>query len=362
VRARKLVRWQPGTRTGEGGGVEGIEWAFACNSFTGGIAVGMIMALRGHKLDHQAGRTSRFSARTVVWLGPAAAVLILGLALASPPTIPAVPERPDAPLSSWLAQPDARKRLIVAHEGASTLRIPANSLASFQRAAALGANVMELDVRFSSDGAPFVFHDEQVTFLRSPGCAGRVVSQTPAAELARCALLPSLSQKILPLEALVRWARGRTMLQIDLKDLDAIAPLVDCLRRLDALSFCYLSLTAWHAVQHRDVLDRCPELRLSLRLRTVKQLEAVLAGDRPPQVFMVEIDGQLDRPATPDELKGWIARMHSAGLKVMVSGDKVLASTRSQLQLLKQGYDAVLSYDVPNGVEAARRFREIPTP
>jgi hypothetical protein len=161
---------------------------------------------------------------------------------------------------------------------------------------------------------------------------------------------------------LVRWARGRTMLQIDLKDLEGIGRLVDCLRRLDALSFSYLSLTAWHAAQHRDVLGRCPELRLSLRLRTVKELEAVLAGDRPPQTFMVEINGQLDRPLTPDELEGWIARMHSAGLKVMASGDKVLASTRSHLQLFRQGYDAVLSYDVPNGVEAARHFEQARTP
>jgi len=322
----------------------------------------MIMALQDQRVGRPPGHVRRFSPRTLVWSAIGAGVLTLGLALAIPPTIPAVRERPDATLSSWLARPEARKRLIVAHEGASSLRIPANSLASFQRAAALGADAMELDVRFSSDAEPFVFHDEEITFFRSPGCAGRVVSQTASAELARCTLLPSLSQKILPLEALVRWARGRTMLQIDVKDLEAIAPLVDCLRRLDALSFSYLSLTAWHAAQHKDVLGRCPDLRLSLRLRTVKQLEAVLAGDRLPQVFMVEIDGHLDRPVSPDELKGWIARLHSAGLKVMASGDKVLASTRCQLQLLSQGYDVVLSYAAPNGVEAARRFRATPTP
>jgi glycerophosphoryl diester phosphodiesterase len=299
----------------------------------------------------------RFSARTLVWLAIGAGVLTLGVALAIPPKIPAVPERPGATLSSWLAQPAGRKPLIVAHEGASTLRVPSNSLASFQRAAALGADVMELDVRFSADGVPIVIHDEEVPFFRSPGCTGMIVAHTAAADLARCSLFPSLSQKILSLDELVRWARGRTMLEIDLKDMEAIGPLADRLRRLDSLSFCYLSLTAWQAGQNRDVLERFPGLRLSLRIRAVKQIEDVLTAPRLPQVFMVEIDGpSLDRKFTSDELRGWIARLHAAGLNVMASGDKVLASTRSHLQLLRQGYDAVLSYDVPNGVEAARRF------
>ncbi|HVN32490.1 MAG TPA: glycerophosphodiester phosphodiesterase family protein [Thermoanaerobaculaceae bacterium] len=322
----------------------------------------MTMARLDQWVARPPGRVRRFSPRTVVWLAIGAGVLTLGLALAIPPTIPAVRERPDATLSSWLAGPGTRRPLIVAHEGAPSLRIPSNSLASFQRAAALGAEVMELDVRFSADGVPIVIHDEKIPFFQAPGCAGTIVSRTAAADLTRCSLFPSLSQKILPLDELVRWARGRTILEIDLKELDAIGPLADRLHRLDALSFCYISLTAWHAAQHRAVLDRRPDLRLSLRLRTVRQLEAVVAGDRPAQVFMVEIDGSLDRPVTPDELEGWIARIHSAGLKVMASGDKVLASTRSHLQLLSQGYDAVLSYDVPNGVEAARRFREAPTP
>jgi glycerophosphoryl diester phosphodiesterase len=307
------------------------------------------------------GRVRRAHARTVVLAGVGAGLVALGIALTIPPMVPPVPPRPDALVAACLSRPGCVRPFVVGHKGAPSLRVPSNSLASFQRATALGANVVEVDVRFSSDGVPVVVHEETIPFFRSPGCAGKLVSRTPAAELAQCRLFPSPTQRIPPLEDLIRWARGRTMIQIDLKDLDKIGLLAERLRRLDAGGFCYLSLTVWHAGLLRGVLERFPELPLSLRIRTVKQFEDVLAGDRLPQVFMVEIDTTLDRPVAPDELERLIARTHSAGLKVLVSGSQVFGSEESHLKLFRQGYDAVLSYDVPNGVEAARRFeRESP--
>jgi glycerophosphoryl diester phosphodiesterase len=50
---------------------------------------------------------------------------------------------------------------IVAHRGASSTR-PENTLSSFEEAIALGAQIVELDVRLSSDGVPIVMHDPVV--------------------------------------------------------------------------------------------------------------------------------------------------------------------------------------------------------
>ena len=52
----------------------------------------------------------------------------------------------------------ARGPFVWAHRGASALA-PENSLASFQLAADLGANGIELDVRLTRDGAPVIVHD-----------------------------------------------------------------------------------------------------------------------------------------------------------------------------------------------------------
>ena len=61
---------------------------------------------------------------------------------------------------------EANSALCMAHRGASGYR-PGNSLAAFQYAAALGADMVELDVRRTQDGQIVVFHDSALS------CNGR---------------------------------------------------------------------------------------------------------------------------------------------------------------------------------------------
>jgi len=58
---------------------------------------------------------------------------------------------------------------LVAHRGGSLLA-PENTLAAFDRAAALGADAIETDVRLTRDRAVVVFHDDETTrLLGAPG-------------------------------------------------------------------------------------------------------------------------------------------------------------------------------------------------
>jgi glycerophosphoryl diester phosphodiesterase len=61
--------------------------------------------------------------------------------------------------------------LVVAHRGASSTH-PENTLASFEAALALGAPVLELDVRLSAEGIPVVLHDPDLS--RTTDGSGRV--------------------------------------------------------------------------------------------------------------------------------------------------------------------------------------------
>jgi glycerophosphoryl diester phosphodiesterase len=78
-------------------------------------------------------------------------------------------------------QKDAGRTLVIAHRGGAGLW-PENTLYAFERATALGVDVIETDVRATADGELVVFHDEGVQ--RTTDGTGRVGSLT-LAELKR---------------------------------------------------------------------------------------------------------------------------------------------------------------------------------
>ena len=78
-------------------------------------------------------------------------------------------------------QGDKGRLLVIAHRGGAGLW-PENTLYAFERAASLGVDVIETDVRATSDGEVVVMHDEHVG--RTTDGAGRVASMT-LAELKR---------------------------------------------------------------------------------------------------------------------------------------------------------------------------------
>ena len=76
--------------------------------------------------------------------------------------------------------------LVIAHRGGA-LEAPENSIESFERAIRIGCDGVELDVRQSRDGVPFVVHDRELR-ADSTGRAG-AVDDLGAAELSA---LPTL--------------------------------------------------------------------------------------------------------------------------------------------------------------------------
>jgi glycerophosphoryl diester phosphodiesterase len=64
----------------------------------------------------------------------------------------------------WFHRKPGAHPLVVAHRGGSGLA-PENTMAAFQSAVALGVDVIEFDLRQTSEGFPVVFHDETLDRL-----------------------------------------------------------------------------------------------------------------------------------------------------------------------------------------------------
>ena len=95
---------------------------------------------------------------------------------------------------------------------------PENSLTAFRNAVAIGADVVELDAKLTSDGVPVVMHD--ATLDRTTDCSGPVNGRT-AAQIAACRIdFPVASSEPVPsLAEVLAWARDEGVrLNLEIKN------------------------------------------------------------------------------------------------------------------------------------------------
>lgn len=171
-----------------------------------------------------------------------------------------------------MAQP-----FIIAHRGAPLLA-PENTLASFRAALVAGARAIELDVHVSRDGVPVVFHDHSLRRLTGDPrqITSRTWSQLRSLRVAGTERIPRLVD-------VLRFVRGRALVQIEIKRGAPVAPIVTAVRRARAERFAHLASFSGRIV--RDCAQLTPDLPRELiahRPRTpaglLKRMRAVGAG------------------------------------------------------------------------------------
>jgi glycerophosphoryl diester phosphodiesterase len=194
----------------------------------------------------------------------------------------------------YIADP-ARKCAIVAHRGAWH-GAPENSLAAIENAIAVGANIVEIDIRKSLDGELFLMHDD--TLLRMAGI-DRDAETFTMAELQAIVLrqdnggehhLPT-DQVIPTLKQALEIIRGRIFADLDLKDRGLFAEVAACAREMNAAAYVDLKTTvmtqddvAWVKAHH---IEGVPFMAMSRF--TAETTEATLALLSELKPFMSEI-------------------------------------------------------------------------
>jgi len=108
--------------------------------------------------------------------------------------------------------------------------VPENSLAALERCVALGVDLVEIDVRRTRDGQLVIMHDAKVD--RTTDGKGRV-ARLSLAELQALSLKGGETEAPPTLEAFLQAARGRILVNIDLKGPYA-AEAAQIVRRLEA--------------------------------------------------------------------------------------------------------------------------------
>jgi glycerophosphoryl diester phosphodiesterase len=168
--------------------------------------------------------------------------------------------------------------LVAAHRGGPARGFPENALETFANTLAQAPALLEVDVAQSSDGVLYLMHDDTLERTTDGGGAAGALSWAEIAGLRLKDETGNLTDFAPPrLDAVVAWARGRTILELDIKRSTDYAALAETLRRQNAERG--VILIAYSLGQARKMHRLMPEAMISLPLASQSALnEAVAAG------------------------------------------------------------------------------------
>ena len=186
----------------------------------------------------------------------------------------------------------------IAHRGASAHELE-NSIASFQRAIEMGANMLEMDVHATIDGEVIVFHDDNV---RSISKKKNKIDQMLLMEIKKLKL--KNGEEIPTLREVLEQFKGQCQFNIEIKARDAGLPALKMVRELDMVddvlfsSFSgpwLLNIKSKHKSARLACISRDKELNI-IQIATSLKAEAIHVQDKITNQELID-------KAKEDELK-----------------------------------------------------------
>lgn len=210
--------------------------------------------------------------------------------------------------------------LALAHRG-DWSGAPENTLAAFAAAERAGADLIELDIRLTSDGELAVLHDP--TLERVWGLP-RAVAESALADVRALRSgehgIPTLG------EALDAVSAG---VMVDYTTADVVEPALDAIRAAGALDRCLFS--GANVGGHRRIRELEPDARIALTWTR---------EERPPAQLLDDLQVEFFNPPYHLVEPGVVEAMHERGLKVSTWTVDDPAEMR---RVIDAGVDAVIT-------------------
>ena len=242
---------------------------------------------------------------------------------------------------TWLWDAHLPKPLIIAHRGCSE-QAPENTMAAFRKAVAAGADMIELDVRESSDRRLVVIHDKKIQ--RTTPQRGDVRSFT-AAELRRMDngswFAPNFShERILRLSEALQLTKKGMLFNIEVKtdvktDVDAVADAL--LLEVDkALCAHQVLFTSFNHKVIKAINVRSASTATGILFNPLKNFR------RSPAQLIAHARAQAFVCSKYQINADVVADTHRSGYKVFVYG---IGTVRDVRRMLKLDVDGLIAND-----------------
>ncbi|WP_295937102.1 glycerophosphodiester phosphodiesterase family protein [uncultured Alistipes sp.] len=214
-------------------------------------------------------------------------------------------------LHEWFRYSPERPVVISGHRGGMVTGFPENCIESFEKTLTMMPSFFEIDPRITKDGVIVLMHD--ATIDRTTNGTGKVSDYTY--EELQQFFLKDLegnvtSYKIPTLEECIAWSQGKTILNLDIKDvpLDVMS---DFVNRIAPPNVMY---TVRNAAQARTYLDRDPQAMFSCWCKNLKEFGQYVEQQIPWSQVMAYV-GTMMLP----EQQELYDKLHQNGVMCMIS-------------------------------------------
>lgn len=202
--------------------------------------------------------------------------------------------------------------MVSGHRGGREAGYPENSIEGFQRALAQMPAFFEIDPRLTKDSVIVLMHD--ATLDRTTDATGSLSDYT-LAELQSVRLKDYegniTSAKIPTLEEVIKWSKGKTIVNLDKKDVP-LHMIVELIKKHKAEK--HVMLTVHTGAQARYYSDRLPGIMLSVFARNDKEFEDIVISGVPWENMIAYVGQTID-----DSNRHIVEQLRAKGVRCMVS-------------------------------------------
>lgn len=202
--------------------------------------------------------------------------------------------------------------IISGHRGGREVGFPENSIEGFQNVLDQMPAIFEIDPRMTKDGVIVLMHD--ATLDRTTNAKGRLCDFTWA-ELQNVRLKDEegnvTSCKIPLLEDVIVWSKGKTVINLDKKDVP-LERIVELIKKHKAED--HVMLTVHTGAQARYYYDRFPDIMFSVFARNAKEYEDMVIAGVPWENMIAYVGPTID-----EKNEDIVRKLRANGVRCMVS-------------------------------------------
>ncbi len=183
------------------------------------------------------------------------------------------------------------KKIVSGHRGTIEAGLPENSIAAFEAVLQKTTAIFEIDPRYTKDSVAILMHD--ATLDRTTNGKGKIADHTWD-ELRKLKLKDQAGNVtnygINTLDEVIKWAKGKTILNLDKKDLP-LAATAAILKKYNAYSWVWV--TVHNTEQAAFYLAQNPEQYMSMHIKDQAAWEKFKSAGLPYDRMIVYIGPEL---------------------------------------------------------------------